>query len=60
MDRRDLYWSLLRQYREQYKIEDDEKSQFISFLNMECTVLNQYACFVYNKHLAWEGEMAGR
>merc|ERR1719233_811257 len=56
MDRRDLYWSLLRQYKEQYKIEDDEKSQFISFLNMECTVLNQYACFVYNKHLTWEGD----
>jgi len=55
-DRMLLYWALLRQYKEQYKIVDDEKSQIISFLNNECTVLNQYGCFVYNKHLVWEGD----
>ena len=56
MDRMLLYWALLRQYKEQYKVVDDEKSQIISFLNNECTVLNQFGCFVYNKHLVWEGD----
>eukprot|EP00092_Neocalanus_flemingeri_P026030 GFUD01028215.1.p1 GENE.GFUD01028215.1~~GFUD01028215.1.p1 ORF type:complete len:1265 (+),score=407.13 GFUD01028215.1:55-3849(+) len=56
MDRMLLYWALLRQYKEQYTLVDDEKSQIISFLNNECTVLNQFGCFVYNKHLVWEGD----
>ena len=39
-----------------YGIEDDESSQIISFLNNECNVLNQFGCFVYNRHLVWGGE----
>ena len=39
-----------------YGIEDDETSQIISFLNNECNVLNQFGCFVYNRHLVWGGE----
>ena len=32
-----------------FGIEDDEKSQIISFLNNECIALNQFGCFVYNR-----------
>ena len=32
-----------------FGIEDDEKSQIISFLNNECNALNQFGCFVYNR-----------
>ena len=32
-----------------FGIDDDEKSQIISFLNNECNALNQFGCFVYNR-----------
>jgi len=50
-DKEELYWALLRKHREEYKIDNDEKSQMIAFLNRECNALNQFGCFVYNKHL---------
>ena len=34
-----------------FGIDDDEKSQIISFLNNECNALNQFGCFVYNRFL---------
>jgi len=52
----DLYWALLRNQRDRFGIEDDEKSQIISFLNNECNDLNQFCCFVYNRHNVWGGE----
>ena len=65
----DLYWSLLRSHAARcfipittifittrFDIEDDEKSQIISFLNNECNSLNQFGCFVYNRHLVWSNE----
>ena len=55
----ELYWSLLRQHRQKFGIEDDENSQIISFLNNECNALNQFGCFVYNHHLVW-GDGEGR
>ena len=55
-DRMALYWALIRKYREEFSIVNDEKSQIISFLNNECAVLNQFGCFVYNKHLVWNGD----
>ena len=54
-----LYWTLLSQYKEQYKLENDEKSQIISFTNDECTILNQFGCLVYGNHSMWE-EGGGR
>jgi len=55
-DKEELYWALLRQNKEEYKIDNDEKSQMICFLNRECNALNQYGCFVYNNHLMWNNE----
>ena len=37
-----------------FGIEDDEKSQIISFLNNECNALNQFGCFVYNRFSVWD------
>ena len=54
LEKINLYWSLIKDHRSEYIIEDDEKSQVISFLNVECDALNQFGCYVYNKHLTWE------
>ena len=44
-DKSILYWTLLRDYKEEYCLTDDEKSQVIAFLNAECGALNQFGCF---------------
>ena len=49
-----LYWSLIKDHRSEYVIVNDEKSQIITFRNVEKEALNQFCCFVYNKHLTWE------
>ena len=49
----DLYETLLKHHRENYHIEDDEKSQFISFTNNVCDTINQLACEIYNHHPAY-------
>ena len=54
LEKIDLYWSLIKDHRRDYLIENDEKSQIITFLNMECDTLNQFGCYVYNRHLTWE------
>ena len=54
LEKINLYWSLIKDHRTEYLIEDDEKSQIITFRNAECEALNQFGCFVYNKHLTWE------
>ena len=42
-----------------FGIDDDEKSQIISFLNNECNALNQFGCFVYNRFLAVQDSSIG-
>ena len=54
LEKINLYWSLIKDHRTDYLIENDEKSQIITFLNMECDTLNQFGCYVYNRHLTWE------
>ena len=54
LEKVDLYWSLIKDHRREYVIDNDETSQIISFLNVECDTLNQFGCFIYNKHLTWE------
>ena len=44
----------MRDYKEEYCLTDDEKSQVIAFLNAECSALNQFGCFIYNKHNTWK------
>ena len=53
-DKRLLFWTLLKEYQKEYKLEDDEKSHVIAFLNKECAEINQFGCFIYNKHLTWD------
>ena len=43
-----LYWSLIKDHRSEYVIVNDEKSQIITFRNVEKEALNQFCCFVYN------------
>ena len=55
-DKRELYWALLNQHRKEYKIDNDESSQIITFLNRECSTLNEFGCWVYNNHLMFDPE----
>ena len=43
-----------------FGIEDDEKSQIISFLNNECNALNQFGCFVYNRFFIAKNLVMGK
>ena len=53
-DKKSLYWSLLKDYRPEFRLEDDEKSHIITFVNAECAEVNNYGCWIYNKHNTWE------
>merc|ERR1719341_1343238 len=49
-----LYWSLLKDYKKEFSLENDEKSHIITFMNIECSEVNCYGCWIYNKHLTME------
>jgi len=59
-ERREMYWSLLSCHRDEFNIEDDQTSQIISFINRDCDTLNQFGCYVYNKHLVYDLEQSRR
>ena len=48
-----MYWALLKVNKEEFHLQDDEKSQIISFMNNSCHVLNQFGVWVYNNHLMY-------
>lgn len=49
-----LYWSLLKDYKKDFSLENDEKSHIITFMNIECSEVNCYGCWIYNRHMTME------
>ena len=56
-DKKMLYWSLLKDNKKEFGLENDEKSHIITFKNIECAEINCYGCWIYNKHMTIQDDL---
>ena len=56
-DKKMLYWSLLKDNKKEFGLENDEKSHIITFKNIECAEINCYGCWIYNKHMTIQEDL---